>query len=67
MTRTSMVWEERFESDFANGYDEYGRSLGPERRQTADAAGSMQTTLRDYASFLQAILAATIPTRSIAS
>ncbi len=26
-----MVWEPRFESDFANGYDEYGRSLGPER------------------------------------
>ena len=56
MTRTSMVWEERFESDFANGYDEYGRSLGPERRKTADAAGSMQTTLHDYANFLQAIL-----------
>jgi CubicO group peptidase (beta-lactamase class C family) len=56
MTRTSMVWEERFESDFANGYDEYGRSLGPERRKTADAAGSMQTTLHDYASFLQALM-----------
>ncbi len=56
MTRTSMVWEERFDSDFANGYDEYGRSLGPERRKTADAAGSMQTTLHDYANFLQAIL-----------
>ena len=56
MTRTSMVWEERFESDFANGYDEYGRSLGPERRKTADAAGSMQTTLHDYANFLQAIM-----------
>jgi CubicO group peptidase (beta-lactamase class C family) len=56
MTRTSMVWESRFESDYANGYDEYGRSLGPERRTTADAAGSMQTTLRDYANFLQAFL-----------
>jgi CubicO group peptidase (beta-lactamase class C family) len=56
MTRTSMVWESRFGSDFANAYDEWGRSLGPERRQTADAAGSMQTTLHDYASFLQALL-----------
>jgi CubicO group peptidase (beta-lactamase class C family) len=56
MTRSSMVWESRFESDFANAYDEWGRSLGPERRQTADAAGSMQTTLHDYASFLQALL-----------
>jgi CubicO group peptidase (beta-lactamase class C family) len=61
MTRTSMVWEERFESDFANGYDEYGRSLGPQRRKTADAAGSMQTTLRDYANFLAAILQARNP------
>jgi CubicO group peptidase (beta-lactamase class C family) len=56
MTRTSMVWEPRFESDFANGYDEYGRSLGPEKRMRPDAAGSMQTTLRDYATFLSAVM-----------
>ena len=56
MTRTSMVWEPRFENDFANGYDEYGRSLGPERRTTPIAAGSMQTTLRDYATFLSALM-----------
>jgi CubicO group peptidase (beta-lactamase class C family) len=34
MTRTSMVWEPRFETDFANGYEEYGRSLGPDRRNS---------------------------------
>ena len=56
MDRTSMVWESRFESDFANGYDEYGRSLGPERRSTPAAAGSMQTTLHDYATFLSALM-----------
>jgi CubicO group peptidase (beta-lactamase class C family) len=56
MTRTSMVWEPRFESDFANGYDEYGRSLGPEKWTSANAAGSMQTSLRDYATFLSALL-----------
>ena len=56
MTRSSMVWENRFESDYANGYDEYGRSFGPERRTTANAAGSMLTTLRDYATFLSALL-----------
>jgi CubicO group peptidase (beta-lactamase class C family) len=56
MSRTSMVWESRFESDFANGYDEYGRSLGPEKRTTPDAAGSMQTTLHDYATFLSAVM-----------
>jgi CubicO group peptidase (beta-lactamase class C family) len=56
MTRTSMIWEPRFETDFANGYDEYGRSLGPEHRAAPAAAGSMQTTLRDYAAFLSALL-----------
>jgi CubicO group peptidase (beta-lactamase class C family) len=55
MTRTSMVWQDRFETDYANGYDEYGRSLGPERRQSASAAGSMQTTLGDFSRFMQAV------------
>lgn len=55
MTRTSMTWQPRFESDYANGYDEYGRSIGPQRRPTADAAGSMQTTLRDFTRLLQAV------------
>jgi CubicO group peptidase (beta-lactamase class C family) len=35
MMHTSMVWESGFEGDFANGYDEYGRSLGPEKRTSA--------------------------------
>ena len=56
MTRTSMVWEPRFESDFANGYDEHGQSLGPQKHSKPGAAGSMQTTLRDYATFLSAIM-----------
>lgn len=56
MDRTSMVWENRFQDDFANGYDEHGRSLGPEKRQKPDAAGSMQTTIRDYSTFLSAMM-----------
>ncbi len=56
MTRTSMVWQERFESDHANGYDEYGRSVGAHRWKNADAAGSMQTTIHDQARFLQAVM-----------
>jgi CubicO group peptidase (beta-lactamase class C family) len=56
MTRSSMVWQSQFESDYANGYDEYGRSLGPEGRKIADAAGSMQTTPRDFARFMQAVM-----------
>jgi CubicO group peptidase (beta-lactamase class C family) len=60
MTRTSMTSEERFEDDHAHRFNEQGKSLGPERRQRADAAGSMQTTLRDYAQFVQAVLSGTI-------
>jgi CubicO group peptidase (beta-lactamase class C family) len=61
MTRTSMVWEPRFEDDYANGYDEQGKSLGPERRRQGDAAGSMQTTLHDYGRFVQAVLSRAMP------
>src|SRR3984957_905597 len=42
MTRTSMVWEPRFESDFANGYDEHGKSIGPQKRSKPGAAASLQ-------------------------
>jgi CubicO group peptidase (beta-lactamase class C family) len=56
MTRSSMIWRERFESDYANGYDEYGRSLGPDKRTHAEAAGSMVTTIQDFARFMQAVM-----------
>ncbi len=56
MSRTSMVWQDRFESDYANGYDEYGRSLGPIRQKKAGAAGSMSTTIADFARFMQAVM-----------
>jgi len=56
MSRTSMVWQERFESDYANGYDEYGRSVGAHRWKNPDAAGSMQITIRDLAQFMLATM-----------
>jgi CubicO group peptidase (beta-lactamase class C family) len=56
MTRTSMIWEDRFESDFANGYDEYGRSLGRKTWKKGDAAGSMMTSPHDFAVFMQAVM-----------
>jgi CubicO group peptidase (beta-lactamase class C family) len=63
MTRTSMVSEERLENDHAIGFDEQSKSLGLEHRDKANAAGSMQTTLRDYARFVQAVLRGAIPDR----
>jgi CubicO group peptidase (beta-lactamase class C family) len=56
LTRTSLVWQPHFEEDYANAYKATGKSLGPQRRQQPDTAGSMQTTLRDYSRFVQAML-----------
>ena len=56
MSRTSMVWEARFQDDVAERYDEYGRTLERDKRSKPDAAGSMQTTLRDYATLLSAVM-----------
>jgi CubicO group peptidase (beta-lactamase class C family) len=55
MTRTSMTWHLNYEENHAEGYDEDGKSLGPQRRLIADAAGSMKTSPRDFALFLQAV------------
>lgn len=56
MRHTSMTWESEFERDYANGYDEEERSLGPQKRKRAEAAGSMLTTPSDFSKFMQAIL-----------
>lgn len=57
MTRSSMVWHGSFEENHADGYDEYERSMGPQRREQADAAGSLLTTPHDFALFVQAVIA----------
>jgi CubicO group peptidase (beta-lactamase class C family) len=56
MTRTSMTWEERFKDNYAMGYDEKEKPLGHKQRTSARAAGSMDTTISDYAKFMQAVM-----------
>ncbi len=56
MTRTSMLSEARFKDNYALRYDEWQRSLGHAQRTKANAAGSMQTTLRDFTRFMQAVI-----------
>lgn len=56
MTRTSMVWQPLFESDYANGYDEYGRSVALQQWSQADAAGSMLSTVHDFSRFVAVVM-----------
>lgn len=56
MTRTSLTWRADFESDFAVGHDQRGQPLRRSRYTRARAAGTMDTTIADYARFLAAVL-----------
>lgn len=56
MTRTSFVWKQDFENNYAWPHDEFRRPRMKERRSEAEAAGSMQTTAQDYARLLEDIL-----------
>ena len=52
MSRSSMTWRSDFAADLAIGYDEAGKPLGHKQRGSVRAAGSMDTTIADYAQFL---------------
>ncbi|WP_165973543.1 serine hydrolase domain-containing protein [Luteibacter rhizovicinus] len=52
MRRTSMTWRDAFAANVAIGYDENGKALGHKQRGSVRAAGSMDTTVADYANLL---------------
>jgi len=56
MTDTSMTWRVAFAHDVADGYDQEGSMVPHDKRRTADAAGSMDTTIADQARMWSAIL-----------
>jgi CubicO group peptidase (beta-lactamase class C family) len=56
MTRTSMTWREDFASNYAEGYTEEGKLEPHDRRGSVRAAGSMDTSLRDWSVFLAAVV-----------
>jgi CubicO group peptidase (beta-lactamase class C family) len=56
MTRSSYVWQGRFDGQDAVGHDENGKPV-PKRKPTrAVAPASLQTTAADYGRFLAALL-----------
>jgi CubicO group peptidase (beta-lactamase class C family) len=56
MQRSSMIWREDFRPNFARGHSEDGENLGHHMRDSVQAAGSMDTTITDYAAFLAAVM-----------
>ncbi len=56
MTRTSMIWDKAFESNFSYAYFKDGKKYGSERRESSRAAGSMSTTAADYAHFMISLM-----------
>jgi CubicO group peptidase (beta-lactamase class C family) len=56
MDQTSYVWQQRFENNYALGYDENGQPLEKNKRTVPGGAGSMETTLDDYAKFIQYVM-----------
>jgi CubicO group peptidase (beta-lactamase class C family) len=52
MTRTSMMWREDFAGNLADGYRSDGVFEAHDKRSRPRAAGSMDTTIEDFAKFL---------------
>jgi CubicO group peptidase (beta-lactamase class C family) len=54
MTRTSMMWRDDFAGNLADGYKSDGSFEPHDKRSRPRAAGSMDTTIADFARFLAA-------------
>jgi CubicO group peptidase (beta-lactamase class C family) len=52
MRRSSLIWRDDFAANVTTGYDADGKPLPHQRRGSVRAAGSMDTTVADYARFL---------------
>ncbi len=56
MRNTSYLWQERFEDNFCNGHTIEQAAIEKDKRDNAQAAGSMETNLIDYSLFVRHIL-----------
>ncbi len=57
MAQTGMVWQPSFDANAAMRYDAKGDLIGRTHRMDSKAAGSMSTSAKDLALFLEALLA----------
>ncbi|NRB52338.1 MAG: serine hydrolase [Saprospiraceae bacterium] len=56
MTRSSYVWQEKFEGNYAIPHGNLKQTFKKRKPQEGNTAYSLQTTARDYARFLQAVV-----------
>ena len=56
MTRTSMLWRPDFAANLADGWDADGKPVEHDARSKVRAAGSMDTTIADFARFAAGFL-----------
>ncbi len=56
MSRTSLVWREGQDSNFADGWNDQGQPQPHSKRSKVRAAGSMNTTISDMAKFTAALV-----------
>lgn len=56
MTRTSLIWQDSFGTNLADGWDENGKTEPHDDRSRVRAAGSMDTTIHDLAQMTAAMV-----------
>ena len=56
MKNTSMMWRADFANNLADGWDENGKTQPHDKRSKTRAAGSMDTTITDFAHFAAAYI-----------
>jgi len=56
MARTSLIWRDDFAANLADGWTQAGKPQPHDRRSRVRAAGSMDTTIGDFARFAAAFI-----------
>lgn len=56
MTRTSYIWQPRFEGNFAFPHNSKEENIGKKKRTKAGGAGSLETTIADYTKFIEYVM-----------
>lgn len=56
MNRTSLVWRSDFRPNLADGFNDRGEAIPHDERSKVRAAGSMDTTISDFAKFVAGLV-----------